>query len=232
MPSFEEDFEWQKRFRGHFSEIAQRAIRVSTAPAQDDWRRNTDFVMSTVVPLPNRDIRISARVRRHEYARRYADEFTVRLDRPSGAEAEMPKIKAGWGDFTIYGFESAPGSDRLGPWFIGNIALLRDYIARGGYYKTQRNKDRSSRLAAFHLADMPLGFVLASEGLTAWDSDRIYEQCRRCWWGRSQGGHVVPTDDGQRPGDGHGRRCLACGFWWRAGWVMSTTRNSRKGARV
>jgi hypothetical protein len=232
VTTFEEDFEFQQPFRGHFSEIAKEAMRVEVAPAEDDWKRNTDFMMSTVIPLRNRVIRISARVRRHQYLARYRDEFTVRLDRPSGVETEMPKIKAGWGDFTIYGFESMHGSDRLYPWFIGNIAILRDYIARDGYYKPQRNKDGSSRLAAFHLADMPLGFVLKSEGLALWDDHRAWEQCRRCWWGRSRGGYVMPLDEAGDPGDGYWRRCLACGFRWRAGWVMplTTTSAQQRGA--
>lgn len=220
MPSFDEDFEWQQKFRGHFSEIARKAMRVDVAPAEEDWKRNTDFIMSAVIPLPKRDIRISARVRRREYARRYPDEFTVRLDRPSGIETEMPKLRAGYGDFTIYGFESADGSDQLGPWFIGNTAILRDYIDRGGYGKTERNADKSSRFVAYHLADMPLGFVLDSEGLRVWSEDRNWEECRRCWWGKGKGGYVMPTDDDRRPATGFGRKCLACGFWWRSGWEM------------
>jgi len=199
-------------------------MRVDVAPPEEDWKRNTDFVLSTVLPLGRTEARISARVRRHKYKQRYTDDFTVRLDRPSRHETEMPKIKAGWGDFTIYGFESEPGSDRMHPWFIGNLGLLRDYINRGGYYRIEKNRDNSSRLAAFHHGDMPLGFVIAQEGLTAWDSRRIWEQCRRCWWGRSKGGYVQPTDEDGNPGDGYGRHCMACGFRWRAGWPMSAVR--------
>lgn len=220
---FERDFEWQQKFTGHFSEIAKQAMRIGVAPAEEDWKRNTDFILSTVIPLGRQQARISARARRHEYKRRYTDEFTIRLDRPSHLETEMPKIKAGWGDFTIYGFEAEPGSDRLYPWFIGNLPLLREYLASGGYYKVQQNKDRSSRLAALHLGDMPLGFVIDSDGLTAWDERRIWEQCRRCWWGRSKGGYVLPTGEDRKPGAGYGRKCMACGFWWRAGWPMALT---------
>jgi hypothetical protein len=223
----EEDFEWQQKFRGHFSEIAQHSMRVEVAPAEEDWKRNTDFVLSTVVPVRDRQIRVSARVRRHKYIRRYRDEFTVRLDRPSGVETEMPKIRAGWGDFTIYGFESEPGSDRLGPWFIGNLGLLRDYLRRGGYYIPQTNRDGSSTFGAFHLGDMPLEFVLQSEGLTAWDESRIWDQCRRCWWWRGTGGLVMPTDEDRNASGGFGRLCLACGFWWRAGWHMPMTPDER-----
>lgn len=237
MSSFEEDFEWQKRFTRHFGEIVQQhATRTHVAPAEEDWKRNTDFILSTVVSLPNRDVRISARARRRKYVARYGDEFTVRLDRPSGAQAEMPKIRAGWGDLTIYGFESADcaseacGHDesghRLSPWFIGNVAMLRDYIARGGYWQVKGNHDGSSRLAAFHHADMPLGFVLASEGLTVFDESRHWDRCRFCWWGRTRGGYVTPTDDLLRPATGYGRQCLACGRRWRAGWIMPLTTES------
>lgn len=224
MPSFDEDFEWQLKFRRHFGEIAREAMRVDVAPAEEDWNRNTDFILSTVIPLPKRDIRISARARRHKYASMYPHEFTVRLDRPSGVQSEMPKLRAGYGDFTIYGFEADEDSDRLGPWFIGNANLLRDYIARGGFYKVERNHDRSSRFCAFHLADMPLGFVLAGEGLRVWDDSRHWEQCRRCWWGNSKGGYVTATDEDRRPAAGYGRLCLACGFWWRSGWEMPLSR--------
>jgi hypothetical protein len=220
---FEDDFEWQAQFAGHFSEIALQAMRVNVAPAEEDWKRNTDFVLQAVVPTPSREIRISARVRRYKYASRYPDEFTVRLDRPSGAPAEMPKIRQGWGDFTIYGFESEPGSNRLGPWFLGNVEMLRDYLRRGGYYKVKENRDRSSRFAAFNHGDMPLGFIKASGGMRVLDDKRIWERCRSCWWWRQSGGVVMPLDEDGQPGTGYGRKCIACGFRWQSGWVMSLT---------
>jgi len=230
MGSFDEDFKWQEKFAPHLSEIAMQAFRVTVAPKVEDWKRNTDFVLSNVLAAGSKEYRVSARVRRHEYVRRYRDQFTVRVDRPSGYETEMPKIRAGWGDLMIYGFESYPESDRLGPWFMGNIAMLRRYIAEGGWFDVRANKDGSSRLGAFHLGDMPLGFVIASEGLDALDDSRVWERCRRCYWWRDTGGSVMPTDDFKNPASGQGRLCLACGFWWRAGWVMNLYHPvSRKG---
>jgi hypothetical protein len=226
VTSYEEDRAWADKFLPHQKEIAEKAIRVETAPIEEDLRRNTDLILRTAVPIKNREIRISARVRRHQYVARFRDEFTIRLDRPSGADTEMVKMQRGYGDFVIYGFESEPDSDRLFPWFIGNTELLRDYVNCGGYIKQQRNRDGSSTLGAVHLADMPIGFVLAHEGLTVWDNDRVWEQCRRCWWWKSSGGLVLPTNDDLEPGDGYGRLCIACGFRWRSGWVMRLTRKS------
>jgi hypothetical protein len=236
MPSFDEDYQWQRKFAGHYCEIIRQVLGVAAeaAPEEEDWRRNTDFVgLSAGVRLGRREYRISARARRHGYAARrdqagarYADQFTVRRDRPSGYATETPKLCAGYGDFTIYGFESAPGSDRLGPWFLGNAAMLADYIDRGGYGAVEANHDGSSTFTAYHLADMPLGFVLGSEGLRVWADDRMWEECRRCWLGGNYRGrcYVMPTDEDRRPGTGYGRLCPACGFWWRSGWIMSLTR--------
>lgn len=223
MSSYEEDRAWADKFLPHQKEIAEKAIRVETAPIEEDLKRNTDLILRTVVPIRDREVRISARVRRHTYAARFKDEFTIRLDRPSGVETEMPKLRSGYGDFTIYGFESEPGSDQMYPWFIANTAILRDYLNRGGYFKVERNSDGSSRLAVVHLGDMPLGFILDHDGLTAWDEGRIWEQCRRCYWWRSKGGLVAPTNDDRKLGCGYGRFCLACNFWWRSGWLMHET---------
>jgi hypothetical protein len=218
-------------------EIARKVVRLDVGPIEEDLRRNTDLTLRTLMDLPKlgRPLRLSLRVRRREYASRYADQFTVRLSRPSGVTTEMGKLRSGFGDLTVYGFESEPGSDRMHPWFLANAEMLRDYINRGGYYEVKDNKDGSSQLAAVYLGDMPLGFILDSAGLPLLDANRIWERCRKCWWWKADGGVVVPTADlGHSPLGMHlteppdaiagvGRYCLACGFWWRSGWVMSTT---------
>ena len=70
----------------------------------------------------------------------------------------MAKMLDGHGDMLIYGFESAPGSDRLYPWLLGNLGILRQYIHDGGHYQEITNKDGTTG-AYFHLDDMPLGFL-------------------------------------------------------------------------
>lgn len=216
MTSFDEDFAWQEKFRAHYSEIAKLAVRVDVAPAEEDWKRNTDFVLSTVIALPRRDIRISARVRRRKFASSGRRDFTIRLSRPSGVRTEMAKLRDGWSDLFIYGVEAETGSDRLGPWFVGNSAMLRDYLNHGGFYATRNNHDGSSSLAVVNHDDMPLGFVLASDGVPEYDRDAVWGRCRRCYWNQ-----VAPMDEEWRLGDGYWRKCLACGFQWRAGWPMS-----------
>lgn len=227
MPSLDEDFEWQQKFRGHFSEIAgqvaHQVIRASVEQAigDDDWKRNTDYMLSLEILTDVRAWRISARARRRRYASAARRDFTIRYRRPSGTPTEMAKLLHGWGDLFIYGVESAPGSSRLDPWFVGNSALLRDYLAAGGWYGTRPNADGSSTLAYVCHDDMPLGFILLSSGVPACDRDAVWGRCRRCYWNQ-----VMPMTDDWQPGDGYWRKCLACGFQWRSGWVMRLTREA------
>ena len=73
-------------------------VRLDDPSQEDDWKRNTDNIVRYNRPIPS-GARLSRRVRREgKYKRRYGSEFTIRLDRPSGAEAEMAKLKDGWGD--------------------------------------------------------------------------------------------------------------------------------------
>ncbi|MGH3428197.1 MAG: hypothetical protein ACRDQZ_11645 [Mycobacteriales bacterium] len=170
------DREFADRFLPHQAEIAREALRVDVAPIEEYLRRNTDLILRTpVLPKHGRDIRISARVRRvaerdkSDWPQQtpYNRQFTIRTRRVSGVETEMDKIKLGFGDMFVYGFEQEPGSDRLYPWFIGNLEILRDHHARTGRSAgEQRNKGPGgSSFKAFNLDDMPLGFVLASDGL-------------------------------------------------------------------
>lgn len=172
MTSYEKDKKWADKFLTHQSEIARLAIRVEVAPIEEDRKRNTDLVLRSAVPLRNGEpIRISARVRRHEYLNRpsYRGQFTVRRRRPSGVRTEWHKMRAGDGDYFIYGFESEPGSDRLSPWFIGNLAVLNSHIQRGGRpTKIEHNSDGSSDLAIFELSGMPLEFMVNSVGHPAY----------------------------------------------------------------
>lgn len=213
--SFEEDFAWQEKFRDHYAEIARMVYGVPVAPAADDWQRNTDFLMSAVIRLPSRPLRISARARRRKFGRTAKRDFTVRLSRPSGRETELPKIKAGWGDLFIYGVESAEDDTRLGPWFLGNTVMLRDYLANGGYYRGVANHDGSSVFAVFRHDDMPAGFVIASDGIPEYDRSTTWAKCPQCY-----SKYAEPLGDDLQPRDGYWRRCMFCGFRWRAGWVM------------
>lgn len=150
------DFAWQTRFRGHYQEIALNVVRVSVAGWDEDVHRNTDMQIATL----DNGHRIMCRARRHQFATRYPGEITVRLSRPSGATTEMAKIRVGFGDYGIYGFEAKPGTSRLAPWTLYNVHRLREYLESNGRWIYRANRDGSSAFAAFRVQEMPLGFLL------------------------------------------------------------------------
>jgi len=231
MSSFLNDFQFGQRFTQHVIEIISDALRVPTdcirvASDEDDMRRNTDIF--AFVDLPRGKVmRVAVRVRHHRYIRRYADEFTIRLARPSLAPTEMQKMLARWGDIIVYGFESAPDSDRLWPWFVGNTEILREYIGAHGYFDRRDNADGSSQLAGFRLDDMPLAFLITSGGHDELDRTDPWQKCKnpRCyppyWAERSL---VAPLTDDYHFGAGYWRVCMFCGTRWRSGWVAPLTR--------
>lgn len=166
--SYVADFRWQQRFRGHYAELALGAVRVAVASWDDDARRNTDMMIGTL----GNGQRIACRARRRLMPdgtanlrlAQYLRQITIRLSRPTGAETEMSKLRQGWGDFMLYGFEAEPDADRLHPWALLNLALLREYFDRDGRWQRRVNRDGSSDFAAIDVADLPLGAVLNSAG--------------------------------------------------------------------
>lgn len=71
---------------------------LEIADFEHDAKQATDLMV-----LTGRDMRIAARVRRPGYASKYPSDFTLRSQRSTGAETELFKIQAGWGDWLFYG---------------------------------------------------------------------------------------------------------------------------------
>ena len=144
----------------------------------------------------------------------------------------MDKLMAGHGDMLIHGFECAPGWDRLGPWFLGDLDILRQYVRDGGHYEQKLNTDGTTA-AYFYLADMPLEFILHSEGLPPVDRECPWQRCSHS---ECEGRWVSPDrgtarfasalDDDLRNGPGKWRHCSYCDRVWKAGWIMPATRSS------
>lgn len=192
---YETDFAWQARFAAHASEIVRNYVRdqlfaeLDDTTPEDDWKRNTDGFVRFHVRLPKNNARLSRRVRRVGYRTNYQYEQTIRKDRPSGAEAEFPKLMNGYGDIELYGFGPDDGLGEDGPqlrfvqWFLGDLNILRTYLAEGCYLpKPKKNKDRSSRLTWVDLRDLPAEYVLASENLPSLEHGKDWFACRNGNW--------------------------------------------------
>ena len=206
-----EDFDWQKQFTDFYAWVIFRHLRFRVADWEADAKRNTDLL----VAVGETGLRVACRARRSKYRDRYAHQFTVRLDRPSGVPSEMAKLRDGWGDFGLYGFEVAEGAGTLSPFVIYNLAMLRQYLDDEGLWYRQRNRDLSSTFAAFDLSDVEskqLGFVIYGEGHEIHVQHPAIGPCRFCdrdSWLSDADGPMHPccrTHAVENPG----KPCLAC----------------------
>lgn len=157
--SFDRDFDWQRGLIAEIKRVLANYLIVE-APADEDRQRNTDLIV-----LRLDTVRVACRLRRHEYLARYGDQFTIRTGRPSGAETELAKMLSGWGDYIFYGFASPDAAD-LAAWVLGDLNVFRLWHHRqlwSGHRpgEARKNGDGSSDFAAYRLADMPDGFVVA-----------------------------------------------------------------------
>lgn len=159
MSSFDKDFDWQRGLIPDIKRVLANYL-IAEAPADEDMRHNTDLIV-----LKLDTIRVACRVRTNGYLQRYPDEFTIRASRPSGAETELSKMLAGWGDYIFYGFASPDGT-QLAAWMLGDLKVFRLWHSRELWAgrkpgKPQRNGDGSSSFHAYRISDLPDEFVKA-----------------------------------------------------------------------
>ncbi len=121
----------------------------------------TDFV---IFSIPNREIRVAARLRRYPYFVKYPDQFTIRWSRPSGVSTEIDKIQEGLVDYMIYGFIDEL-EKKIIKYFIGDIRVFR--INSPLPICILDNIPPDSKLAVFNISQLPPEFILHS-----WDDKR------------------------------------------------------------
>ncbi len=162
---------WQrdKRWSDQYIPAITRAIAphlVVPAPLELDAKEATDLLV-----FHARDMRIAARIRKHQYLATYGDEFTIRSRRDSGAKTELRKIVEGWGDWMLYGFAAVDGPD-LAAWRLLDLSVLRSWICEHGYRAkdgrlpgSERGNGDGTFFCSFRPDQCPIpGLVIASDG--------------------------------------------------------------------
>jgi hypothetical protein len=160
MSDWQHDKRWSDQFIPQIREIVARHL-ILEAPLEEDVHHNTDLIV-----LYTSAVRIACRVRRAQYAERYADEFTIRSKRPGGTRTELHKVIAGWGDVLFYGFTVG---GQVARWVLGDLTVFRrwyeDELRRlptdcpAGILLS--NGDASSQFMAFKIGWLPPEFVIA-----------------------------------------------------------------------
>jgi hypothetical protein len=158
------DKRWSDRFLTEIKSILGIYL-ISEPPHEEDAERNTDLMV-----LRLDAVRIGCRVRKHQYASKYGDEFTIRAGRPSGTKTELTKIIEGWGDYFFYGFSDAEETN-LHSWILCDLKVFRIWYMRklaalpAGHVPGigKKNTDASSTFVAFNINDFPENFVIAKK---------------------------------------------------------------------
>lgn len=161
QPDVARDYEWGRQFLPEVRAILGSYL-IAEAPFNEDAQRATDLIV-----LRLEAVRIAVRIRRGEHEVLYGDEFTLRASRPSGAETELAKVIAGWGDYMFYGF--GHGDGRLGAWVLGDLRVFRLWHASRMVRlpanqfpgKAIPNRDGSSVFHAFQINELPASFTVA-----------------------------------------------------------------------
>ena len=147
MNFYNRDRAWSDKFLPEIKRIVGAHL-LETAPDQLDWQQATDLLM-----LDARDMRIAARVRRHGYAQRYPNQFTLRSRVPSGAETELSKIVNGKGDWMFYGHANAAG-DGIESWSLLDLKAFRAALIRQEQHPISYGDCRNSDGSAFKWFDV------------------------------------------------------------------------------
>ncbi len=126
--SYEKDRVWADQFIPQIKAIIGPHL-IEPADLEPDIKQATDLMV-----LKGRDMRIGCRLRRHQYYKDYPRDFTIRLKRDSGAQTELAKIVAGWGDWLFYGHVNKAEDEIL-------HAMIVDLNSFRLGYHMARNKD-------------------------------------------------------------------------------------------
>lgn len=117
--SYSLDRKWSDRFIPQIKALIGPFLLQESEP-EVDMKQATDLVI-----LKADDVAIACRVRRHGYADKYPDQFTVRAHRDSGARTELSKIMNGWADLMFYGHASEDET-MIDKWMLLNMDQFRD----------------------------------------------------------------------------------------------------------
>jgi hypothetical protein len=152
MRAWEADKSWSDRFIPQLKRILAD-ILIGPAPEEEDQKRNTDLIV-----LGMQNLRIACRVRRPRYFKDYFREFTIRLDRPTGAKTELDKILDGFGDYFLYAFADA-AEKRIQTWTLGRLPVFRTHYQSGRAPGRVKCNPDGTRFRYWSWAEFPSEFI-------------------------------------------------------------------------
>lgn len=170
MSSYALDRCWSDHFIPAIKQIVGPLL-VVPATFELDTQEATDLIVLTA-----RDLKIAVRIRRHQYVQDYANDFTFRLRRDSGATTEFTKIMQGFGDWFFYGFAAVGSTTELCRWSIIDLDRFRYRLLQIGYHdawdcvaETKSNGD-GTHFMKFDVRQFPTAVIASSHPVGAYSS--------------------------------------------------------------
>jgi hypothetical protein len=164
------DLAWANQFMPFIRAVVGPCL-LGPSTLQEDTQENTDLRV-----LIARDMRIACRVRAQKYRELYGDEFTFRVRRDTGAEAEFNKMLEGWGDWFFYGFATECAELAIDPWWIINLEVFRSQYRQR--LDLRQVRERANGDGTFFLPFKFSSFCGVSKFLI-WSSEQRRQQRRR-----------------------------------------------------
>lgn len=160
-PDVSRDFDYGRQYLPAIRPICGQYL-IAEAPFEEDAERATDLIV-----LRFDAVRIACRIRRPDYLARYPNDFTIRCERSSGADTELGKILAGWGDYMFYGFGSPDGPGFLAAWLLGDLTVFRSWWAKELWHGRRPGRKvpngDGTFFRAFDVGALPDEFVVARQ---------------------------------------------------------------------
>ena len=148
---FKKDFQFADQFLPRMQELIG-SLLLKRSDFETDAKRATDLVL-----LKAGNLDIACRIRRPGFAEKYPWDFTIRLERDSGAMTEFEKIASGFADWMFYGHAAEDGAS-ISRWFLidldafrAHLILHRDQIKSG----KKRNDDDGTWFQWFNIRSFP-----------------------------------------------------------------------------
>lgn len=122
MSGYSSDRQWSDQFIPRIKRIVGPLL-LEPAPIEEDNNHATDLII-----LNARDRRIACRMRRHGFAEKFPNDFTIRSQRDSGHETELSKIVNGLGDWFFYGHATVDSF--ISRWMVVDLSAWRSHRIR------------------------------------------------------------------------------------------------------
>jgi hypothetical protein len=152
--SYQSDRKWSDTFLDEIRTILGPKLLVPTDDLTDMTRAADLIVIQT------KQLAIGVRMRRERWLD-YADEFTIRLARKSGAKTEFEKIREGMCDWLFYGFGPEEGY-HLTQWTLINLDVFRNQLDTIGTHEFVYNHDKTTAFLPFKYNEFPPELIIDS----------------------------------------------------------------------